>query len=153
VPDFPAALDAFRAAGGPGAWLDRFWAKPNHRRSDDMKPLNVIGMQTHYTPGEWPFDLDTGEFRPAIWDKWRAHDPVNMVDAHVANLRKLRAIYVDCGTRDEFALHWGARALVGKLRGHGLAVRHEEFDDGHMNIQYRYETSVPFLVDALVKDT
>jgi hypothetical protein len=56
---------------------------------------------------------------------------------------------VDCGTKDEFALHWGARALVGKLRAHGLAVRHEEFDDGHMAISYRYDASMPFLVAAI----
>jgi enterochelin esterase family protein len=74
-----------------------------------------------------------------------------MVDHHVAALKTLRAIYVDCGTRDEYALHWGARALVGKLRAHGIAVRHEEFDDGHMNIPYRYDVSLPFLVEAIAR--
>ncbi len=76
--------------------------------------------------------------------------PVHMVDGHAEQLRKLRAIYVDCGARDEFALHWGARALVRKLHAHGIAARHEEFDDGHMNIQYRYEVSVPFLAQAIL---
>ncbi|MGE5183067.1 MAG: alpha/beta hydrolase [Acidobacteriota bacterium] len=151
IPDFCGALDAFREAGGPDAWLARYWAQPNRRAAKHMKPLNILGMRTHYTPDAWPFDLDTGEFRPAIWERWRAFDPVNMVEAHLANLQQLAAIYVDCGTRDEFALHWGARALVGKLRGHGLAVRHEEFDDGHMNIPYRYDESVPFLADAIVR--
>jgi hypothetical protein len=28
-------------------------------------------------------------------------------------------------------------------------VRHEEFDDGHMNITYRYEVSVPLLARAI----
>jgi enterochelin esterase family protein len=161
IPDFCGALDAFREAGGPAAWLDRFWADPNHRRTKHHKPINIIGMASHYSPNreapaahayiDWPFDLDTGEFRPAIWERWRAWDPVNMVDAHVANLKKLRAIYVDCGTKDEFALHWGARSLVGKLRSHGLGVRHEEFDDGHMNIPYRYDASMPFLAAAIAQ--
>ena len=158
--DFPAALDAFRAAGGPAAWLERYWADPSHRRASHMKPLVCLGMAVHYSPNpdapaahahvDWPFDLETGEFRPAVWERWRALDPVNMVDKHVANLRTLRAIFVDCGTKDEFALHWGARALVAKLRGHGIAVRHEEFDDGHMTIPYRYDASLPFLVNALL---
>jgi enterochelin esterase family protein len=161
MPDFPGAFDAYREAGGPAAWLDRYWSDPNHRRSKLMKPLNIIGMAAHYSPNpeapaahariDWPFDLETGEFRPAVWERWRAWDPVNMVDAHVANLKKLRAIYVDCGTKDEFALHWGARALVAKLRGHGLTVRHDEFDDGHMNIPYRYAESLPFLAEAIAK--
>lgn len=160
VPDFPAALDAYRAAGGPAAWLERYWADPNQRRSRFMKPLNVIGMAAHYSPNpdapaehariDWPFDLTTGEFRPAVWERWRAWDPVHMVETHVDNLKKLRAIYVDCGSADEFALHWGARALVGKLRAHGIAVHHEEFDDGHMNIPYRYDASMPRLVEAIL---
>lgn len=161
VSDFPAALDAFRNAGGPQAWLDAYWRDANQHRGKHMKPLNTIGMAAHYSPNpeapaehariDWPFDLVTGEFRPAVWERWRAWDPVNMVAAHADNLRKLRAIFVDCGTSDEFALHWGARALVQKLRDHAISVRHEEFDDGHMHIAYRYDASLPFIVDAIVK--
>jgi hypothetical protein len=160
IPDFSAALDAYRDAGGPAAWLEQYWADANHRRSKHFKPLNVIGMATHYSPNptapaahahiDWPFDLDTGELRWAVWERWRAHDPVNMVDAHLVQLRRLGAIFVDCGTKDEFALHWGARALVGKLRGHGIAVVHEEFDDGHMTIPYRYDRSLPILAEAVL---
>jgi enterochelin esterase family protein len=158
--DFPAALDAFRDAGGPAAWLDRYWADANRRREKHYKPLNAIGMAAHYSPNadapaahariDWPFDLETGEFRPAVWERWRAWDPILMIDSHLDNLRKLRAIYIDCGTRDEFALHWGARTLAARLRARGLAVRHEEFDDGHMNIPYRYDISLPFLGEAIL---
>ena len=160
IPDFPKALDAYREAGGPQAWLDGYWRDNNRRHERHHKPLNIIGMAAHYSPNpeapaahariDWPFDLETGEFRPAVWERWRAWDPVNMVDSHADNLRKLRAIFVDCGIRDEFALHWGARALVAKIRAHGMAVRHEEFDDGHMNIPYRYDASLPFLAEAIL---
>jgi S-formylglutathione hydrolase FrmB len=159
LPDFSGALDAFRDAGGPAAWLDRYWADLNRRRSAHFKPLTALGMAVHYSPNpdapaahmrvDWPFALDSGEFQPVVWERWRAHDPVHMVDRHVEALRSLRAIYVDCGTRDEYALHWGARALVRKIAAHGIAVRHEEFDDGHMNITYRYDVSVPFLARAI----
>jgi S-formylglutathione hydrolase FrmB len=161
IPDFAGALDAFREAGGPAVWLERFWADPNHRRQRHMKPLVTLGMAVHYSPNpeapaadarvDWPFDLQTGAFQPHVWERWRAWDPVNMVDRHAGQLGKLRAIYVDCGTRDEWALHWGARTLVARLRSLGLAVRHEEFDDGHMNITYRYETSLPFLASAILE--
>jgi enterochelin esterase-like enzyme len=159
--DWPTALDAYREAGGPAAWLDRYWADPNKRREKHFKPLDAIGMTAHYSPNreapaahlhlDFPFDLETGEFRPAVWERWRAWDPVNMADRPevIANLKTLRAIYVDCGVRDEFALHWGARSLVKKLRAAGLTVRHEEFDDGHMNIPYRYDHSLPYLASAI----
>ena len=73
-----------------------------------------------------------------------------MLDAHVEQLRRLRAIYIDCGSHDEYALHWGARTLAKRIAAHGIAVRHEEFDDGHMNIPYRYDVSLPFLGEAIL---
>jgi hypothetical protein len=158
--DFPAALDAYRAAGGPAAWLDAYWKDSNKRRQKHYKPIDMLGMAAHYSPNreapaahmhiDFPFDLETGEFRPAVWERWRAWDPVNMADRYADNLRKLRAIYVDCGTSDDFALHWGARVLVKKLRGLGLTVRHDEFDDTHMNLDYRYDESLPFLAKAII---
>jgi pimeloyl-ACP methyl ester carboxylesterase len=157
--DFPAALDAWREAGGPKSWLDRFWADDNRKRSKHLKPLNALGMAAHYSPDpssphlgiDFPFDLETGEWRAEIWAKWRALDPVNLVEqpATLEALRKLRLVYVDCGTKDEFALIWGARALVARMRRAGLAPVYEEFDDGHMNVSYRYDVSIPLLVRAL----
>ncbi len=156
MPDFGAALDAFRDAGGPSRWLERFWADNNRHRRKWMKPLNILAMAAHYSPNpsaplgiDIPFDLDTGEIRPDVWERWRACDPVNLVDQHAEALQKLRLLYIDCGSRDEFNLHWGARALVARLRRRGLEPRYEEFDDGHMSISYRYDVSVPLLARAL----
>lgn len=157
LPDFPAALDAWREAGGPARWLDAFWKDDNRHRRKHHKPLNALAMAAHYSPDpasphlgiEFPFDLETGRFRADVWERWRAWDPVNMVEAHADGLRKLAVVYVDCGTRDEFALQWGARALVERMRAHGLTPIHEEFDDGHMQIAYRYDRSLPLLARAL----
>src|SRR5262249_3320927 len=157
ISDFPAALDAFREAGGPARWVERFWADANRHRQKHHKPLNALAMAAHYSPNpeskdlgiDLPFDLESGRFRPDVWERWRAWDPVNMVAAHAEGLRRLRLIYVDCGMKDEFALHWGARALVAELRRHGLTVEHQEFDDGHMSIAYRYDVSLPMLARAL----
>jgi len=156
IPDFGPALDAFRDAGGPTRWLEKFWANDNRRRRKWMKPLNILAMAAHYSPNptaplglDLPFDLETGELRPDVWERWRACDPVNLVDRHKEALSELRLLYLDCGTRDEFSLHWGARALAAKLRRAGLSPRHEEFDDGHMSTSYRYDVSVPLLAKAL----
>jgi enterochelin esterase family protein len=115
-----------------------------------------MGMARHYTPNlaapggcDFPFDLATGDFLPEVWERWRAHDPVNQIARHAEALRGMRLVYVDCGVRDEFNLHWGARALVAKLERHGVRPFYEEFDDGHMFISYRYDVSVPMLAKAL----
>ena len=46
-----------------------------------------------------------------------------------------------------------SRVLAGNPLGdpiERLTVRHEEFDDGHMNIPYRYDVSLPFLGEAIL---
>lgn len=98
---------------------------------------------------DFPFDLKTGEWRPEVWERWRAWDPVNRVARSKAALRRLRLVYIDCGTKDEFNLIWGARTLHAKLGAMGIRHVYEEFEDGHMSITYRYDTSLPLLSRAL----
>jgi enterochelin esterase family protein len=156
--DLTPALDAFREAGGPTAWLDAFWSDVNRHRGKHMKVLNALAMAAHYSPNpesphlgiDFPFDLATGVFRPEVWERWRAWDPVNLVEKHAEGMRGLRLVYLDCGKKDEFTLQWGARALAARLRAAGVTVEHEEFDDGHMHIPYRYDVSLPKLGKALV---
>lgn len=157
IPDASDALDAFRKAGGPAQWLRQFWKDPNRHKKIHMRPLNILAMAAHYSPNpdsphlgvDFPFDLETGVFRPEVWRRWQAWDPVRMVQRYAKNLKKLRLIYIDCGNKDEFNLHWGARALSAELKRHGIRHRHEEFDDGHMSISYRYDISLPLLAKAL----
>jgi enterochelin esterase family protein len=155
--DFGAALTAFREAGGPARWLDSLWADVNRERKKYFKPLNVLGMSACYSPNpesphlgiDFPFDLETGVFRPEVWERWRANDPVNLAEKHAAGLTALDLVYLDCGKTDEFHLQWGARALTAALRKHEVDVRYEEFDDGHFGVAYRYDVSVPLLARAL----
>ena len=157
IPDFPKALAAFREQGGPAAWLRWFWRQPNRHRSEFHPVLNTIGMAAHYSPNprspemgvDFPFDLETGGWRPEVWARWRAWDPVNMVDRFWRNLRRLRLVYIDCGTKDEFNLIWGARTLHRKLLARRAKHVYEEFDDGHMSIPYRYDVSLPLMWRAL----
>jgi len=61
----------------------------------------------------------------------------------------LRLLFLDCGTRDEWNLHFGARIFAQEMRSRGIPFRHEEFDDGHMQITYRYDVSLGLLSEAL----
>ncbi|MGC1757930.1 MAG: hypothetical protein WA742_01110, partial [Candidatus Cybelea sp.] len=60
--------------------------------------------------------------------------------------------YLDCGRRDEYNLDIGARVVSERIRDLGLAVRHEEFDDDHRNVNYRYAVSLPALAAALDRE-
>ena len=39
--------------------------------------------------------------------------------------------------------------IVRALAARGIAHEHEEYDDGHMNVSYRYDVSLPKLIAAL----
>ena len=153
--DFPKTASAIAAAGGMEQWLRAFEARPKKSRAD-IDVLMIVAMAACYSPDPQaplgialPFDLDTCEIREDIWARWRAWDPVEMVERHAGALRSLRLLFIDCGTRDEFNLHFGARRLVQRLRAQGIAYEHQEFDDGHMDIDYRYDVSLPKLASAL----
>jgi S-formylglutathione hydrolase FrmB len=96
-----------------------------------------------------PFHLETGARIEARWKRWLAHDPIHMVERHAKALRSLRGIYIDCGWADQYHIHYGTRILSQRIAALGIAHRYEEFDDNHSDIDYRMDTSLPFLVDAL----
>jgi enterochelin esterase family protein len=152
-PDFPKAQDTFRSFGGVSKFL-RAWEKmPKRNRPDLFPAINTLAMAACYSPRgrgfDLPFDEETGQVRWEVWKRWKAWDPVEMLGRHVKNLRRLRRVFLDCGTRDPYGLHHGARIFAREARRKGLAVLHEEFDDDHSAISYRYDRSFQVLSAAL----
>jgi enterochelin esterase family protein len=154
--DVPRFCSIVQEAGGIQAWLEAFEAKAQ-KKHDDLLALNVLGMAAAYSPNpatapfgiDLPCDLESGAFRDDVWRRWLEHDPVRMIDSSVEALRSMKLIYLDCGTRDEWHLHHGARAFSRRLRDLGVTHEHQEYEDGHMNVGYRYDVSLPKLALAL----
>ncbi len=96
-----------------------------------------------------PFNLETGELIAPRWRTWLKHDPVNLVARYAKNLRTMRGIFIDCGWRDQYHIHYGSRLLSKRLQQHAVPHRYEEFDDTHSGIDYRMERSLPFLQRVL----
>lgn len=122
--------------------------------------LNTIAMASCYSPNprdaktkgynfDLPFDLYTGELIEKTFKRWLQHDPVRLVGKYASNLKKLSLIFLDAGIRDEFNLHAGARIFCSKLKSKGIRYFHEEFDAGHMNIQYRYDRTFEMISDHI----
>jgi enterochelin esterase family protein len=150
LPDIAKAVRAIN--GDPKAFMEKFWAEEK-KSKDDFPAVNMIAMSACYSPRgtevDLPFDLETGEIREDVWQRWLEHDPVRLVEKYVENLKSLKLLYLDAGTRDEFALDLGARILSKKLRDLGITHIHEEFDDGHMNISYRYDRSLKLISEHI----
>jgi S-formylglutathione hydrolase FrmB len=156
--EFPDFVNGLAKYGGePEAFLAVFdKVVPHERGTQWHATINTLAMSACYSPNpdsplgfDLPCDTYTGEIVPEVWERWLAWDPVNMVDRHAEALRGLRCLYIDCGRRDEFHLHLGARMMARKLTEHGIAHQHEEFDAGHMDIGHRYDVSLPILAKAL----
>lgn len=155
--DIPKVVRTLRRYGGVDGFLRAFDGAPTHR-SEDITAMMMLAMAAAYAPSpspsrphgfSLPFDLETGELDQAVWQRFKAWDPVELVARHGEALRQLALIYLDAGTRDEWALDLATRILARRIRALGIAVEHQEFDDGHMNTAYRYEVSLPLMAAAL----
>jgi enterochelin esterase family protein len=154
-PAFPGAADALGRAGGVKPFLAGFFSKVK-RTPADVSTIEMIAMSAAYSPNprspdgfDLPFELAACDARPEVFARWLELDPVRRVERSAAALRDLKLLFVDCGARDEYHLHFGARRLARECRARGIAVEHEEFDDGHRSTAYRYDVSIPKLVRAL----
>ena len=96
-----------------------------------------------------PVTFDNGEVIEERWANWLRHDPVVAVETQADNLQRLKALYIDCGERDQFNPIYGARRFVRRLNEFGITHRHEEFADNHAGVDYRMDESLPFLAHAL----
>lgn len=160
LPDFPKAAGALLKAGGAQPWFDEFVerARATKVRGDDHPVLNTLAMAAIYSPApgqplglRLPFDLETARLDEEVWRRWLEQDPVRFIPARIDRVRRLSSLYIDCGTRDEFHLRWGARMIAKALREANVDHAHEEFEDGHMGINYRYDRSLAYLVPRLAR--
>jgi S-formylglutathione hydrolase FrmB len=136
-------------------FLDAVWAREKLSGGEGHALMNVC-MAATYDPDptatlgfRLPYNLETGERIEARWKAWLRHDPIHLVGRSRRNLLTLKGIYIDCGWRDQYHIHYGSRILSQRLAAAGIAHTYEEFDDNHSDIDYRMDLSLPFLYRAL----
>jgi len=156
-PDIPKCYNAVVRAGGLEPFLTKFFEAPKKTR-EMIDAVNIIAMSASYSPNplspagfDLPFDLETGQLRDDVWEKWIAFDPVEMIrnPLYLNNLKQLTGLFIECGSRDEYYLHIGARIFTKKLKAFTIPFWYEEFDDGHMSTSYRYDQSLSLLSQTL----
>jgi enterochelin esterase-like enzyme len=98
-----------------------------------------------------PVDMLTCEIIPPRWHNFLRWDPLNIAAEHANGLKQLKALFIDCGTKDQYNLLYGARRLHRLLEQKVIAHVYEEFNDDHSSVDYRMDRSLPVLVQALLK--
>jgi S-formylglutathione hydrolase FrmB len=161
LPDLPKAAGTLLKAGGLEAWFAEFQqrARETKLRGDDFPTVNAVAMAAAYSPRrgeplnvELPFEPQTARMRLEVWNRWLVHDPVRFVPKSVESFKRLSSVFIDCGSRDEYNLRWGARMIADELSAAGVEVQHEEFDDGHSGVSYRFARSLAYLVPRLARE-
>jgi S-formylglutathione hydrolase FrmB len=157
LPDFRVSARALRDHYDGS--FERFWedfrSRPALSKESDHVLLNDWCMAACYSTDEdgtvhLPYDTDTGELKPEVWERWLAWDPVRMAPRYADALRSLRAVYIDAGNRDDVYLDLGAEAFRRALAEIGVTdVCYELFDGTHMGIEYRYPLGVKYLAEKL----
>ncbi|HEY4184998.1 MAG TPA: alpha/beta hydrolase-fold protein [Polyangia bacterium] len=155
LPDIAKTFRVLRRHGGIDGFLRHFDAAPV-KRSEDIGAMMMLAVSAAYAPDATrphgfalPFDEQTGELDDEVWQRFKDWDPAEMIASHAEALGQMRLVYLDAGTRDEWAMDIGARVMAARMRALGVSVEHEEFDDGHTNTAYRYEVSLPKLAAVL----
>jgi len=156
--DWPRALDQLaRREGGIGEFLEHL-ETADRIGGEEMHTLMLLAMAATYDPdpgAPWgirlPVDGQTCEPIAERWARWLEHDPLRMIEREEcqAGLRRLRGLYLDCGFRDQYHLHYGARAFARHLCELEIEHRYEEFDGSHSGIDHRLDISLPFLYAAV----
>lgn len=154
-PMLTSAAIAFDLAGGIEAFA-RDIPLRGPKNAIQFDAVFVLAAAAAYSPdatrfpfADLPIDPSTGELRSDVWARWLGHDPLSRIDASSAALRAMSLIYVDAGNSDEHGLHFAARMLNHALLQHGFRAHHEEYEGGHRGTSWRYEASLPRIVDAL----
>lgn len=159
--DLPLALDELAKYEGSVPKFIQHLQSADKIASKEMHVLMILAMAATYDPDpaapmgvRLPLDLHTGQLDEQRWARWLAHDPLTLVERPEcrASLHALKALYIDCGSRDQYFIHYGTRALVQRLEQAEIPHRHEEFDDNHSNIDYRMDHSLPYLYEAVAED-
>ncbi|MCH7576009.1 MAG: esterase [Candidatus Marinimicrobia bacterium] len=151
--DFPAAVNALNDAGGLDNFLQRFDAATD--KGPLIPALNIIAMAACYSPDgaeiELPFELPSGRLREEVWQRWIASDPIRMIEdeAHATALNRLKLLWLDAGSHDEYALHLGARIFVKRLKALGIGHYYEEHGGGHRGANHRYRESLQAVARAI----
>ncbi|MCF7796728.1 MAG: enterochelin esterase [Lentisphaeria bacterium] len=154
--DFPKTLNVLAQHGYSIPRFLDYFHQADKLGGDDFHCLMTLAMAATYDPDtenpqniRLPIDLKTGALDPARWAVWLKHDPVRLVDKYHENLKALSLLFIDCGDRDQYHLVYGARQFHNKLEHYRIDHIYEEFPDNHSSVNYRFDRSLPLIIDAL----
>jgi pimeloyl-ACP methyl ester carboxylesterase len=157
APGFPKSVRSLRDeyAGSFDRFLADFQTRPAFSKPSDFNLMSDWSMASCYSADpdgtvRLPYNPETGEMIPQIWERWLAMDPIRMARTKLDVLASMRAIYIDSGKKDEWFLDLAAQAFYREARSAGAKeVFLELYDAGHMQVEYRYPIALRWLLERI----
>jgi enterochelin esterase-like enzyme len=101
-----------------------------------IKALFASAAAWSPNPSNPPFYIDLpvkdGVLQPQVEAKWAANRPLNTLDQYIYNLKKLKGIAFDAGTRDQ-GIAASIKTLDAELNKYGVKHDFEIYDGDHIN--------------------
>jgi S-formylglutathione hydrolase len=104
----------------------------------DFRTKATFGTAAAWSPNlhNPPFYLDLpvkdGQLQTVVLNKWAANMPLTTVDQYIFNLKQLRAIAFDAGTKDE-SIAASIKVLDKELNKYGVKHDFEVYEGNHTN--------------------
>jgi pimeloyl-ACP methyl ester carboxylesterase len=142
IPDLYTAIGAIDKMGGIAGVRKELESGRLKKRREWHSILNVVAMGLCYAPdgpadSYFPLDPRTGVMDAEIWKKWKRHDPVVFLRERGEKTKRLKEVFLDVGTRDQFHLQYGTRQIHEVFRDLGVKCAYSEFEGTHFDIGER----------------
>ena len=156
--DIPQVLTTFASYDYSVQKFFETFEKYDQPRGDHIHLLMILAMAATYDPSPDPRDYlgirlpvnpKTMDIIPEHWGNWLKNDPLEMINDHGENLKKLKSLFIDCGAQDQYRLQFGARKFSKMLSEKKISHCYDEFQGTHSGIDYRLEYSLPFILNSL----
>ncbi|HYE72465.1 MAG TPA: alpha/beta hydrolase-fold protein, partial [Blastocatellia bacterium] len=155
----PCCMEPGRPNPGMGEMMKKLEAI---KTDEEVKAQNFFGVAMLASAAAWspnpknpPFFIDlplsNGEIRHDIVARQHANAILAMVHQYIPNLKKLKAIGMDAGTKD-VSISATTKQLDQVLTDYGIAHFYESYDGDHLNrIAERIQTkAMPFFSQNLL---
>lgn len=157
--DFTAVCDELARHDGDIEGFVRWFWRARRPSGRAFHTLMTLCLAASYSPDAnrplglaLPFDPTTARLDESVWRRWLRFDPVQWKDDALDALAALNGLWIDAGSRDQYFIHYGTREFHQKLDAAGIDHHHDEFDGTHSGLDWRFDLSLPWLVERLKQD-
>lgn len=141
-------IESSLADPDPGSW-----------GGNRFKALMTLCLASCYSPnlksnnslyGDLFFDLHTGEINQEVWKQWKSHDPLELIDKNISQLKKLKWILLDCGQSDEYFAQLAHRQIEKQFLKHEIKnFDCWEYKGRHSGQHYRFIDRIKHLLNKM----